>query len=68
MFMFKDEEEEDAEYHSQSVAPSSKNSVLVSVCTFAKVLIKTFFESKIVNIFLPISYNICVGCSKEQHS
>ena len=32
--MFKDEEEEDAEYHSQSVAPSSKNSVLVSVCIF----------------------------------
>ena len=24
------------------------------------------FERKIVNIFLPISFNICFGCSKEQ--
>ena len=23
------------------------------------------FERKIVNIFLPISFNICFGCSKE---
>ena len=23
------------------------------------------FEHKIVNIFLPISFNICFGCSKE---
>ena len=26
---------------------------------------KQFFERKIVNIFLPISINICLGCSKE---
>ena len=26
---------------------------------------KHFFERKIVNIFLPISFNICFGCSKE---
>ena len=24
-----------------------------------------FFERKIVNIFLPTSFNICFGCSKE---
>ena len=24
------------------------------------------FECKIVNIFLPISFNICFGCSKER--
>ena len=24
-----------------------------------------FFQRKIVNIFLPISFNICFGCSKE---
>ena len=23
------------------------------------------FEGKIVNIFLPISFNICFGCSKD---
>ena len=27
--------------------------------------INTIFERKIVNIFLPISFNICFGCSKE---
>ena len=26
---------------------------------------QNFFESKIVNMFLPISFNICFGCSKE---
>ena len=26
---------------------------------------KKKFERKIVNIFLPISFNICFGCSKE---
>ena len=26
---------------------------------------KQIFERKIVNIFLPISFNICFGCSKE---
>ena len=26
---------------------------------------KQFFERKIVNIFLPISFNICFGCSEE---
>ena len=26
---------------------------------------KTFFERKIVNIFLPISFKICFGCSKD---
>ena len=26
---------------------------------------KQNFEGKIVNIFLPISFNICFGCSKE---
>ena len=26
---------------------------------------KLNFERKIVNIFLPISFNICFGCSKE---
>ena len=25
----------------------------------------TIFESKIVNIFMPISFNICFGCSKD---
>ena len=27
--------------------------------------IHRFFGLKIVNIFLPISFNICFGCSKE---
>ena len=27
---------------------------------------KHIFERKIVNFFLPISFNICFGCSKEQ--
>ena len=26
---------------------------------------KNIFERKIVNIFLPISFKICFGCSKE---
>ena len=26
---------------------------------------KQLFERQIVNIFLPISFNICFGCSKE---
>ena len=30
-----------------------------------KVKINTFFKFKIVNIFIPISFNICFGCSKE---
>ena len=25
----------------------------------------TIFERKIVNIFLLVSFNICIGCSKE---
>ena len=29
------------------------------------VLINTLSEHKIVNIFLPISFNIFLGCSKE---
>ena len=29
------------------------------------VKIYTIFERKIVNIFLPISFNICLGCSEE---
>ena len=31
----------------------------------AQVQINTIFEHTIVNIFLPISFNICFGCSKE---
>ena len=27
--------------------------------------INKIFERKIVNIFLPISFNLCFGCSKE---
>ena len=27
--------------------------------------ITNIFEGKIVNIFLPISFNICFGCSEE---
>ena len=27
---------------------------------------KQKFSAKIVNIFLPINFNICFGCSKEQ--
>ena len=30
-----------------------------------QVQIKTIFEGKIVNNFLPISFNRCFGCSKE---
>ena len=32
---------------------------------FSTGLDKKSFERKIVNIFLPISLNICFGCSKE---
>ena len=32
---------------------------------FVSGLVKHSFERKIVNIFLPISYNICFGCLKE---
>ena len=31
----------------------------------AQVYINKIFERKIANIFLPISFNICFGCSKE---
>ena len=31
----------------------------------AQVYINKIFQPKIVNIFLPISFNICFGCSKE---
>ena len=32
---------------------------------YTQVLINKHFQRKIVNIFLPISFNICCGCSKE---
>ena len=32
---------------------------------FTQVKINTNFQRKIVNIFLPINFNICFGCSKE---
>ena len=32
-------------------------------CTQVK--INTIFEHKIVNVFLPICFNICIGCSIE---
>ena len=35
------------------------------LCHIPKVQIDTTFEQKIVNIFLPMSFNICFGCSKE---
>ena len=28
-------------------------------------VLNKIFQSKIVNIFLPINFNICFGCSKE---
>ena len=31
----------------------------------SEVLISKMFECKVVNIILPISFNICFGCSKE---
>ena len=31
----------------------------------SKVKVDKIFERKIVNIFLPMSFNICFGCSKE---
>ena len=31
-----------------------------------QIQIKTFYELKIVTIFLPINLNMCFGCSKEQ--
>ena len=33
---------------------------------FSQVKINKIFECKIINIFLPISFNICFGCSKER--
>ena len=37
----------------------------MKVCKRPQVLINNFFERKIVNIFLPIHFNIYFGCSKE---
>ena len=37
----------------------------VQIRTFTYVLINKIFERKNVNIFLPISFNICFGCLKE---
>ena len=37
-------------------------------CTIITGLDKKKFKHKIVNIFLPISFNICFGCSKEPFS
>ena len=33
---------------------------------YTQVLINRNFQLKIVNIFLPINFNICFGCSKER--
>ena len=33
--------------------------------TISQVSINKNFQRKIVNIFLPINFNICLGCSKE---
>ena len=35
------------------------------VCIYIGLDEQIFFELEIVTIFLPISYNICFGCSKE---
>ena len=35
------------------------------VCVDGLVLISKNFQRKIVNIFLPIIFSICFGCSKE---
>ena len=44
----------------------SQNIQLVSLLTVnSQVKINKKFQHKIVNIFLPIIFNICFGCSKE---
>ena len=37
---------------------------VMQVCS-AQVQINKNFQRKIVNIFLPINFNMCFGCSKE---
>ena len=38
--------------------------IFISVCTYTG-LDKKNVQHKIVNIFLPITFTICFGCSKE---
>ena len=44
-----------------------RNSVhkIHSMLIKTQVQIRKLFECKIVNIFLPINLNMCIGCSKE---
>ena len=47
-------------YHATKLA---ENIELIKVQS--KVILTQIFSVKIVNIFLPIIFNICFGCSKE---
>ena len=40
----------------------------LDVSAYAQVYIDKIVQHKIVNIFLPIIFNICFGCSKEPSS
>ena len=42
-----------------------KGTILQRNLHYVTGLDKQNFECKIVNIFLPITFNICFGCSKE---
>ena len=37
----------------------------IAAAMFSISLVSKIFQRKIVNIFLPISFNICFGCSKD---
>ena len=49
----------------ENKATKKKNKKEKDKKLFIKGLDKQIFWCKIVNIFLPISFNICFGCSKE---
>ena len=45
--------------------PAQTHSIARALLVHTHFYINKIFECKIVNIFLPISFNICFGCSKE---
>ena len=49
----------------QKIVTLSFSYAVVSMEVYAQVWINKNVPGKIVNIFLPISFNICFGCSKE---
>ena len=55
-----DEQQEDGEEEEEIIEVEKGKKEVSLISYFTKKI-----ECKIVNIFLPISFNICFGCSKE---